>query len=80
MQRRRLETPVTKTGTHIRPFQSTVCPRRKVNPALKCRSLLLGALRIHLGLVMVWWMNAYDYPLIVRAQPFFSRLSIPDYV
>jgi hypothetical protein len=24
------------------------------------------------GLAMVWYMNAFDYPLIVRAQPFFS--------
>mgnify|MGYP005745473683 FL=1 len=24
------------------------------------------------GLVMVWYMNAFDYPLIVRGQPFFS--------
>ena len=25
-----------------------------------------------LGLVMVWYMNAFDYPLIVRGQPYFS--------
>ena len=25
-----------------------------------------------LGLAMVWYMNAFDYPLIVRAQPYFS--------
>lgn len=24
------------------------------------------------GLIMVWYMNAFDYPLIVRGQPFFS--------
>jgi len=24
------------------------------------------------GLLMVWWMNAYDYPLIIRGQPYFS--------
>ncbi len=25
-----------------------------------------------LGLAMVWYMNAFDYPLIVRGQPYFS--------
>ena len=25
-----------------------------------------------LGLIMVWYMNAFDYPLIIRGQPFFS--------
>lgn len=25
-----------------------------------------------LGLFMVWYMNAFDYPLIVRGQPYFS--------
>ncbi|TVP77788.1 MAG: DUF3341 domain-containing protein [Puniceicoccaceae bacterium] len=25
-----------------------------------------------IGTLMVWYMNAYDYPLIIRGQPFFS--------
>ena len=43
-------------------------PRSKV-PVF---TFLGGITGFTVGLVMVWWMNAYDYPLIVRAQPFFS--------
>ena len=43
-------------------------PRSKV-PVF---TFLGGITGFTLGLLMVWWMNAYDYPLIVRAQPFFS--------
>ena len=25
-----------------------------------------------LGILIVWYMNAYDYPLIIRGQPYFS--------
>jgi hypothetical protein len=35
-------------------------------------TFLGGITGFTVGLVMVWWMNAYDYPLIVRGQPFFS--------
>lgn len=31
-----------------------------------------GITGFSLGLVMVWYMNAFDYPLIIRGQPFFS--------
>ncbi|MGC6423373.1 MAG: DUF3341 domain-containing protein [Lentimonas sp.] len=31
-----------------------------------------GLIGFCLGTLMVWYMNAYDYPLIIRGQPFFS--------
>ncbi len=31
-----------------------------------------GLTGFFVGLFMVWYMNAFDYPLIVRGQPFFS--------
>ena len=43
-------------------------PRSKV-PVF---TFLGGITGFTVGLLMVWWMNAYDYPLIIRAQPFFS--------
>jgi len=27
------------------------------------------------GMLMIWWMNAYDYPLIVGGKPMFSPFS-----
>lgn len=27
------------------------------------------------GMLMIWWMNAYDFPLIVGGKPLFSPLS-----
>lgn len=35
-------------------------------------TLIGGITGFSMGLVMVWYMNAFDYPLIVRGQPFFS--------
>jgi hypothetical protein len=28
-----------------------------------------------LGMVMIWWMNAVDYPIVVGGKPFFSPFS-----
>ena len=28
-----------------------------------------------LGMLMIWWMNAYDYPIIVGGKPMFSPFS-----
>jgi len=27
------------------------------------------------GMIMIWWMNAYDYPIIVGGKPMFSPFS-----
>lgn len=43
-------------------------PRSKVPIFTFCG----GVIGFCTGLAMVWYMNAFDYPLIVRAQPFFS--------
>ncbi len=37
-------------------------------------TLLGGVLGFLGGLLMVWWMNAYDYPLIVGGKPYFSPI------
>ena len=28
-----------------------------------------------LGMLMIWWMNAYDYPIVVGGKPMFSPFS-----
>lgn len=33
-----------------------------------------GATGFTLGMLMIWWMNAYDYPLIVGGKPLFSPI------
>mgnify|MGYP002082445865 CR=1 FL=1 len=33
-----------------------------------------GLTGMTLGVLMVWYMNAYDYPLIVGGKPFFSPI------
>jgi hypothetical protein len=43
-------------------------PRSKVPIFTFCG----GVIGFVTGLTMVWYMNAFDYPLIVRGQPFFS--------
>ena len=43
-------------------------PRSKVTVFTFCG----GITGFCLGLGMVWFMNAFDYPLIIRGQPFFS--------
>ena len=43
-------------------------PRSKVPVFTFCG----GITGFCLGLGMVWFMNAFDYPLIIRGQPFFS--------
>jgi hypothetical protein len=35
-------------------------------------SFLGGATGYTVGMLMIWWMNAYDYPLIVGGKPMFS--------
>lgn len=34
-----------------------------------------GAAGFTLGMLMIWWMNAYDYPIIVGGKPLFSPIS-----
>lgn len=33
-----------------------------------------GVTGFTLGMLMIWWMNAYDYPLIVGGKPLFSPI------
>lgn len=37
-------------------------------------SLAGGILGFCTGMSMIWWMNAYDYPLVVGGKPYFSPL------
>jgi len=27
------------------------------------------------GMIMIWWMNAYDYPIVIGGKPMFSPMS-----
>ena len=38
-------------------------------------SFIGGVSGYTLGMVMIWWMNAYDYPILVGGKPMFSPLS-----
>lgn len=33
-----------------------------------------GATGFTLGMLMIWWMNAYDYPIVVGGKPLFSPI------
>ncbi len=33
-----------------------------------------GLIGITLGYLMIWWMNAYDYPIVVGGKPLFSPI------
>jgi hypothetical protein len=35
-------------------------------------SFLGGVSGYTLGMVMIWWMNAYDYPILIGGKPMFS--------
>ncbi|MEX2381368.1 MAG: DUF3341 domain-containing protein [Opitutales bacterium] len=35
-------------------------------------SLIGGTAGLFGGMLMIWWMNAYDYPLVVGGKPMFS--------
>jgi hypothetical protein len=37
-------------------------------------SLIGGIIGFTTGMTMIWWMNSYDYPLIVGGKPFFSPM------
>jgi hypothetical protein len=37
-------------------------------------TLIGGITGFFTGMLMVWYMNAYDYPLIVRGMPYFSPI------
>jgi len=45
-------------------------PRSKVGWFTFCG----GVTGFTLGMLMIWWMNAYDYPLIVGGKPLFSPI------
>jgi hypothetical protein len=38
-------------------------------------TFLCGAAGFTLGMLMIWWMNAYDYPIIVGGKPLFSPIA-----
>lgn len=38
-------------------------------------SFIGGATGYTLGMLMIWWMNAADYPIVVGGKPFFSPFS-----
>jgi hypothetical protein len=59
----------------------TPCPVHGLDGAMGVRrskvprfSLVGGLLGFTAGMSMIWWMNAYDYPLIVGGKPYFSPL------
>jgi hypothetical protein len=33
-----------------------------------------GATGFSIGMLMIWWMNAYDYPIVVGGKPLFSPI------
>jgi hypothetical protein len=33
-----------------------------------------GATGFTIGMLMIWWMNAYDYPIVVGGKPLFSPI------
>jgi hypothetical protein len=35
-------------------------------------SFIGGTLGYTTGMIMIWWMNAYDYPILVGGKPMFS--------
>ena len=35
-------------------------------------SFIGGASGFFLGMLMIWWMNAYDYPILIGGKPMFS--------
>jgi hypothetical protein len=59
----------------------TPCPVHGLDGAMGVRrskvpgfSLVGGILGFTTGMTMIWWMNAYDYPLVVGGKPYFSPL------
>src|ERR1051326_1198028 len=38
-------------------------------------SFIGGVSGYTLGMLMIWWMNAYDYPIVVGGKPMFSPFS-----
>jgi len=38
-------------------------------------TFLLGCTGMTCGMLMIWFMNAYDYPLVVGGKPLFSPMS-----
>lgn len=37
-------------------------------------TFICGASGLTIGMLMIWWMNAYDYPLVVGGKPLFSPI------
>jgi hypothetical protein len=59
----------------------TPCPVHGLDGAMGVRrskvprfSLVGGIIGFFTGMSMIWFMNAYDYPLIVGGKPYFSPL------
>ena len=59
----------------------TPCPVHGLDGAMGVRrskvprfSLLGGILGFTTGMTMIWWMNKFDYPLIVGGKPLFSPM------
>jgi len=38
-------------------------------------SFLGGVTGYTSGMLMIWWMNAQDYPILIGGKPMFSRLE-----
>jgi Protein of unknown function (DUF3341) len=45
------------------------------NSAVGWFSFIGGVSGYTLGMLMIWWMNAYDYPIVVGGKPMFSPFS-----
>jgi Protein of unknown function (DUF3341) len=45
------------------------------NSAVGWFSFIGGVTGYTLGMLMIWWMNAYDYPIVVGGKPLFSPFS-----
>ena len=37
-------------------------------------TFILGCTGFTCGMLMIWWMNAYDYPIVVGGKPLFSPM------
>ncbi len=68
--------PATGTGTCIAP-----CPVHGMDKAMGLKrsivpriSLVGGITGFCTGMIMIWWMDQFDYPLIVGGKPFFSPM------
>ena len=66
--------PASRAGTCLRRSRCTGWTRRWAlrNSQVGWFSFLGGATGYTSGMLMVWYMNAYDYPIVIGGKPMFS--------